>query len=517
MIHGIETVSYPNIKAVSDYENLSEDQKAAYDAIGGALADIIKNQPDEGKSYPIKKRVSIDDCLSVSDMLSANFTAAEDILTALTYTDSHNSDDHADAVVLPAPDDAFTESYKECINTIKLAENVLKDIDSDGTEYGKALAIAQWMIDKVKISDLDYNTPSSIKKKPNTAYGALANKEADSEGAAKLYALLCQKAGLEAIYVTGEEQVGIAWNMMRINEKWYHINIRLMDGNEDIYQYFMMPDSVYAQLAKYTVRYYFDRAADEWKAPVADSYDLYKYAYESLEDMIDSFESSIEIKEYSLYFGDTDDKVISFTGEIKSKLDGSTYYMKMYELASEMYNVHFVKKIEAVPAENGMHTIEYKPNSVVCDFDGEPMETAYDADWMLTMNIPDYIVEDPDNDGTYNTFDKTQFYYRTVLYFFDCIKVDSDYVMDDSVKDLEYNIHAPSYVQSSCEIWQGKTGEGYDYVLYSNAYTYNAEYYACVYIRVTDEYIISFEYNGGYNDLPGISELLASVKVIRTK
>lgn len=38
------------------------------------------------------------------------FAVAEDILTLLTCTDSEGSDDHADTVVLPAPDREFTES-----------------------------------------------------------------------------------------------------------------------------------------------------------------------------------------------------------------------------------------------------------------------------------------------------------------------------------------------------------------------------------------------------------------------
>ena len=60
----------------------------------------------------------------------------------------------------------------------------------------------------------------------NTAYGAIVTGNADSEGFATAYKLLCDKVGIESYVVEGrrdnEEHM---WNIVKIGEDYYHVDV----------------------------------------------------------------------------------------------------------------------------------------------------------------------------------------------------------------------------------------------------------------------------------------------------
>ena len=78
-----------------------------------------------------------------------------------------------------------------------------------------------------------------------TAYGALVNGKAVCEGYARAMQLLLHSVGIEATTVTGiAEGEGHMWNAVKINHKWYNLDVTWNDTVKDFlsYEYFNITD-----------------------------------------------------------------------------------------------------------------------------------------------------------------------------------------------------------------------------------------------------------------------------------
>ncbi|MBQ7784011.1 MAG: hypothetical protein IJ368_08590, partial [Oscillospiraceae bacterium] len=87
----------------------------------------------------------------------------------------------------------------------------------------------------------------------DSIYGALVEKKALCEGYAKAFSYLCNIAGIENMIVTGYTDVDHMWNMVRIDDSWYHVDVgwdkpaaALAEKYPDMvmYQYFLADDTV---------------------------------------------------------------------------------------------------------------------------------------------------------------------------------------------------------------------------------------------------------------------------------
>ena len=79
-----------------------------------------------------------------------------------------------------------------------------------------------------------------------TAYGALVNGKALCEGYARAMQLLLLSFGIETTTVTGmTEDEGHMWNAVKINEKWYNLDVTWDDTSKDFisYEYFNITDA----------------------------------------------------------------------------------------------------------------------------------------------------------------------------------------------------------------------------------------------------------------------------------
>lgn len=97
--------------------------------------------------------------------------------------------------------------------------------------------------------------------------GALINRETVCEGYSKLYLFLLDKAGIPAIYVSGKtvggSAAGHAWNMVKVNGKWYHVDVTWDSngkGNKGDWDYFLLSDAQ-IRTKKHILNY------DGWKLP----------------------------------------------------------------------------------------------------------------------------------------------------------------------------------------------------------------------------------------------------------
>ena len=84
------------------------------------------------------------------------------------------------------------------------------------SEYERALAACRYLMDNCSISD---------NSNDNTAYAALVNRRADSEGIAFAYVELCRQLGLECNIVYGQLfWEDYCWNIVKVDGNYYHVD-----------------------------------------------------------------------------------------------------------------------------------------------------------------------------------------------------------------------------------------------------------------------------------------------------
>lgn len=80
-----------------------------------------------------------------------------------------------------------------------------------------------------------------------TAYGALVQHKAVCEGYAKAFQLLLNAAGIECMTVTGDNDGGHMWNMVRLGDEWYHVDLTADDDIGGLHLFFNRTDSFMQQ------------------------------------------------------------------------------------------------------------------------------------------------------------------------------------------------------------------------------------------------------------------------------
>lgn len=128
------------------------------------------------------------------------------------------SDKNSDKIVASYGGSATTEAKT-------LAQAVVNKIITKGmSDFEKAKAIFDYMVMNI---DYDYDNylADTIPDASYTALGALKNKYAVCAGYAKAFKLLCELSGLECDYVTGTAGGPHAWNQVKIDGKWYNVDV----------------------------------------------------------------------------------------------------------------------------------------------------------------------------------------------------------------------------------------------------------------------------------------------------
>lgn len=345
LIHGITPVEYMNKDNISEYHNLTEDQKIAFEFLITVHKDIIETGPVANKTYSLPRRMEWLDYKTAKNLFETNFTALLGISYPLQCLESQGTRKYVDSIYLYDIDERDEEYHREFLALDTRANDILSEIEHDGTEYGKALAIAKWMTDNI---DYAHDYKSRGEDNLGTAYTALMTGEAICDGYAKAYDFLCKKAGLETIYVLADfPNFKHVWNMICVDEKWYHIDVTWMDTNENkFWMNFMMPDEVCYSNGHMKPDYFWDQKNNLKIIPVADSFDLYSDYYASVKDVFDYFEN-IEISdntECRIVF-DSKTQGDSFIKENKSSIfdsRGKKFIINIFRRTDICFIVRFV-------------------------------------------------------------------------------------------------------------------------------------------------------------------------------
>ena len=130
----------------------------------------------------------------------------------------------------------FTTKNEEDLLDKKI-ELILSDIINSGMNvHEKEKAIHDYILLKV-----DYDRSDNENKK-NSAYSALFEGKTICQGYALLAHKMLKAAGIENIIVGGNNH---AWNQVKIEDKWYHMDCTWDDGenNTNFYKYYNLSDS----------------------------------------------------------------------------------------------------------------------------------------------------------------------------------------------------------------------------------------------------------------------------------
>ena len=89
---------------------------------------------------------------------------------------------------------------------------------------------------------VNYNTESRYNQ---SAYGALIDHEAACAGYAKLFQIVMVKLGIPTYYITGISTEDHAWNLIELDDGFYHIDLTWDDQTDRIiYKYFNIPEEL---------------------------------------------------------------------------------------------------------------------------------------------------------------------------------------------------------------------------------------------------------------------------------
>ena len=177
-------------------------------------------------------------------------------------------------------------------------DNILIDLPS-GSDFEKEEYINNYIIENCKYDDAAAQT-ENIEGNENDAYGALVDGSAVCEGYARAFQLLCNKADIDCVMVSGTvDNTNHAWNCVKIGGEWYQIDVTWndTDGDKDYLQndYFNLTDSLMLEDHTLSPKYSDVDAqsfqnVESWcnfyvPKCTAEKYNYYKYKYPTVSDL----------------------------------------------------------------------------------------------------------------------------------------------------------------------------------------------------------------------------------------
>ncbi|WP_274363642.1 WG repeat-containing protein [Paenibacillus thermotolerans] len=160
--------------------------------------------------------------------------------------------------------DLMLYSQSEHDFVVGQAKSILKKIITGSmSEYEKVAKIHEYVTTHV---DYDYDNfySNNIPRVSYSAYGALKYNLAVCEGYTELMGLMLNMAGVESMKAVGvirTSGIGHAWNIVKIDGKYYHLDATWDSGN-DRNDYFLRSDEFMLQSRAWSAKYYPEAPAD---------------------------------------------------------------------------------------------------------------------------------------------------------------------------------------------------------------------------------------------------------------
>lgn len=204
------------------YNKLSDNQKKVYDSIATAVRYL-------NKEAVVKQYVYTDNKTLTNDMavvIDAFFADHPEVF----YLDSKYQINTSHMVTGTRVGLTLNYSVKdktELDSQIAMIESKISEYISKVTaeaEFNKELQLHDLLGNNVTYRE--YTTIEEIPEECHTIYGAFVDNSAVCDGFTKAMQILLDKQDIESILVTGKlENEAHAWNMVKINESWYHLDL----------------------------------------------------------------------------------------------------------------------------------------------------------------------------------------------------------------------------------------------------------------------------------------------------
>ncbi len=221
-----------------NHYNFNESQKRTYNVMLEAFRRNIS-------PIAIPEGVSEEEFENIYKLLQVSMYNYSHIPTQYTISVNTSTKEVVSAEIEYSTNTANTEKARQLVE--EKIDNVLADFYDGMSDWAKIKYIHDFIA-----LNCQYD---SYAPNPDTAYGVLVEGRAMCEGYSKTFALMCNRAGIECLTVTGEADGGNGpekhmWNMVRYNGEWYHIDVTWDDPasldflatNID-YSYFMVTTS----------------------------------------------------------------------------------------------------------------------------------------------------------------------------------------------------------------------------------------------------------------------------------
>lgn len=251
-------------------------------------------------------------------------------------------------------DTAVVEAYKtgdssnlseEDLYVLETATEIINEIIKDDmTDYEKELAVYNWQVAYVNYDEEAFSAiDADVYDYNYYPYGVLKYHSAICVGNATTFKLFMDLLGIDCKIIHSTEEGEHAWNMVCLDDEWYHVDITFDSGYNGTpgYDYFNVPDSF-----KEYDGYPWNR--DEF--PEANSL---KYTYvaqnatkiesidevpQLIKDAIDNKQTTVAIMtETPMY--DTLDRIVS---TISDKVDMNTWVYLETSAETEDYNLYII-------------------------------------------------------------------------------------------------------------------------------------------------------------------------------
>jgi|GEM_PF-5190896 len=218
----------------------------------------------------------------------------------------------------------------------KVTDILEETIKSDATSLEKEQGVHDYLISHIKYDSDNYDN-NSIPDIDYTAYGALVNGTCVCDGYAKSMQLLLTKAGIECIHISGTVSGGgsHAWNMVKLEGEWYHVDATWDDPIPDTctlrYTYFNQPDSVMVKNHTWDTDYYPAASNEQFVYFNSMSYATHNNDYIYYTDSLDT-------KLYGIKM-DGSGRICFDVKAIYPTLDGEWIYFSNFSCGGYLYKV----------------------------------------------------------------------------------------------------------------------------------------------------------------------------------
>lgn len=223
---------------------------------------------------------------------------------------------------------------KQAITYEEMQRIISEYITEDMGEYEKALVLHDYIVRccRYNIEDLENE---SLEDDDHTAYGVLILKEAVCSGYTEAYRTLLMMCGIESRTVSGKaDSQAHAWNMIKVNGNWYHVDVTWDDpipdtGDYVYHNYFNITDEVISADHLWNIGRYPEANS------ITDNYfiqnDLVASTTQKIEDIIDTAVKNGK-----------EDVAILWKGEDEADLNRVFYHYYSYTLSEHGYGDEYM-------------------------------------------------------------------------------------------------------------------------------------------------------------------------------